>query len=76
MLGFLRRKRQAEEFESLVAMLVEGKRFRRKEGGFADLCSSFKTSRVTLDNMLHDIVGMSGDDVLTCLRMRNRLIEH
>ena len=66
MLGNLGRKRLSENFEKFVMSLVEGN----------EACSSFKINRVKLDNMFYDIVGMSCDDVLTCLKGYNHLIEH
>lgn len=73
MLAFWKRKRQEKEFRQLVCLLVETKKLRRRD--FCFICSSFKTRRVRLDNMLYDIVGMSGDEVLLHLQCDYRDIE-
>lgn len=75
MFGYMGRKRRKEDFEKLVVLLVEGKDFRKKGTRFGEVCSAFNTSRMKLDNMFYDIVGMSGEDVLVCLRRRNHRIE-
>ena len=74
MLRFGKRKRSVEDFERLARMLIEENAFRKKGADFDLLCSSFMTSRVELDNMLYDAVGMSGEDVLVHLRRRKPMI--
>lgn len=76
MFGCICRKRRTEDFERLVMLLAEGKDSRNKESDFNDLCSALKISRVIMDNMFYDIVGMSGDEFLRCLRGDRHLIEH
>ena len=70
MLGFLKRKRQEDDLRKLVSMLVE----RKMDPGcdFRFLCSSLRTRRARLENMLYDIVGMSGDEIMLHLQCRNQ----
>lgn len=74
MFGSGKRKRAVEDFERLARMLIEEKAFRKKCADFGLLCSSLKTSRVELDNMFYDAVGMSGEDVMAHLRCRKPAI--
>ena len=74
MLGFARKKERVEDFEKLAHELAERKWSRAKGVDFDLLCSSLKTSRLRLDNMLYDSVGMSGDDILSYLRRRKPMI--
>ena len=68
-------KRKAEaDFEKLCHTLVEGKNFRRKGADFRELCATLGSGRVEMENMLYECVGMSGDDVLTCLRRKKSRI--
>jgi hypothetical protein len=74
MFRFARQNNRDREFETLVRQLTEGKDWRKRGFDFNLLCSSTKTGRVRLENMLFDTVGMSGDDVLEHLRRRKPLI--
>ena len=47
-----------------------------KQGVTLDaLCSSLRTGRVGLDNMMYDAFGMSGEEILVQLRRRKPLID-
>jgi hypothetical protein len=72
---YMKRKAKAD-FEKLCQMMTEGKAFRRKGEDFRKLCSVFSTGRVTMENMLYDCVGMSGDDVLAGLRRKKSRISY
>ena len=74
MLGFANKKDRVEDFEKLAHELAERKWSRAKGVDFGALCSSLKTSRIKLDNMLYDAVGMSGDDILSHLKRRKPMI--
>lgn len=67
-------KRAVEDFERLARMLIEENAFRKKGADFGLLCSSLRTSRVELDNMLYDAVGMSGEEVMAHLRRRKPMM--
>lgn len=64
------------DFERLCQALTECKDFRRKGADFRELCSSFESGRVELENMMYELVGMSGDDVLTGLRRKKAMIPY
>lgn len=62
----IRRKKREADINQLLWHLVEGKEFRDRD--FTSLCSSIKMPRARLDNMLYDMVGMSGDDIMLHLQ--------
>lgn len=73
MLGFRNNKNRAD-FERICNLFVNDRKYRKRGWDFGQVCSSFKTGRVTLDNMIYDVVGMSGDDVLARLPNRKPLV--
>ena len=64
------------DFERLCKVLTECRDFRRKGADFRELCSSLETGRVDLENTMYELVGMSGDDVLTGLRRKKARISY
>lgn len=58
-----RKHRQQEDFEQLCRLLAEDASKENGQISFKQACSAFKTSEVTLDNMMYAAFGMSGDEV-------------
>ena len=57
-----------EAFEMICRALVEEKTFRKRGSELNELCSLFGVQRVRLENMLYDVFGMSGDEIISTLR--------
>ena len=51
-------------------MMVESRAKDIVKSDFGHMCSMFKTSAVTLDTMMYDAFGMSGDELLARLRRK------
>ena len=64
---FIKSKGSDTDFYEVCSRMLQDKRT-WKANDFHDICSSFRTGEVVLDNMLYECVGMSGDDVLARLR--------
>lgn len=71
-----RKLRRQADFERLCLMMVESRAKDIAKSDFGHMCSMFKTSAVTLDNMMYDAFGMSGDELLARLRRKKPDIQY
>lgn len=56
-----------ETFEMICRMLIGERRCRNHGVKFKDFCHASGVERVSLENMLYEVFGMSGDDIISTL---------
>jgi len=66
MFGYFKRRRE-QDFESLLHLLTDRTDNGVSQEDFIHICSYFSTGHVSLDNMIYDSLGMSGEEVMALL---------